>query len=523
MNNDYDVIVVGSGIGGLTAAGLLSRFNRKRVLVLEQHFTAGGMTHCFKRRSRYEFDVGLHYVGELNEGTLGRNVLDYLTEGRLAWTRMPHYFDRFIYPDFEFAVPADEAEYKRTLAALFPHETPAIERYFTDIRSAAAWYTAAHMSEILPWPARSLVNHAFALFGAETRMTTRDYLDRQFADAKLKALLASQWGDYGLTPAQSCFGIHALIARHYLGGGSFPVGGARQIFAAMRPVIEAAGGTVLTRSRVDKILIRDNRACGVRVSDPYKPTRAPREYFAPIIISDAGAMNTYLRLIPADVAIPFRTDLAAVKPGMSAVTVYIGFKTSPADLGFRGENYWLFSHYDHDRYATKSAWTEVCYLSFPSLKNPAACAHTAEIISFVKYQDFARWSDSRWKHRGADYEAYKQLIADTLLARVEARFPGFRVSIDYVEVSTPLTIETFQASPRGSLYGLPAIPGRIGQSWTRARTPVRNLYLTGTDTMSLGIMGAMMGGVKTAAIINGALGFPRLMHAIYRARRQVRA
>ena len=523
MDNHYDAIVIGSGIGGLTVAAMLSRYNRKRVLVLEQHFTAGGLTHCFKRKSVYLFDVGLHYIGQLQPGTMQRAILDYLTGGGLQWTPMPHVFDCFVYPDIEFHVPADPAEYRRALQERFPAEAAAIAAYFADIESTAAWYTMAHMTETFPWLARKGFDLALALLGGRARMTTKAYFDSRFRDDKLKALLASQWGNYGLPPSQSCFGIHALIVAHYFKGAAYPVGGARRIFSAILPAIEANGGEVLTRSRVDEILVRDGRACGVRVSDPYKPDRPSREYRADVIVSDAGAKNTYLRMLPRDVPIPFRTALEAVKPGYSAVAVYVGFKESPAALGFKGENYWVYKGYDHDRLATEGAWGDFYYLSFASLKDPQARAHTAEIITFTTYEKFARWRGTDWRRRGPEYEAFKQRIADSLLSEVEKRFPGFRGLIDYMEVSTPLTVEKFQAGPAGAFYGLPAVPERIGKPWTRARTPVRNLYLTGTDTMSLGIVGAMMGGMKTAALLNGALGFPRLMSAVKRAARTNRS
>ncbi len=90
VNDDkrFDAIVIGSGIGGMAAAGLLSRLLGRRVLVLERHFELGGFTHVF-RRGAWEWDVGLHYVGEMGKGGMGLALMDYLTNGRLEWVRMP--------------------------------------------------------------------------------------------------------------------------------------------------------------------------------------------------------------------------------------------------------------------------------------------------------------------------------------------------------------------------------------------------------------------------------------------------
>jgi phytoene dehydrogenase-like protein len=184
-----------------------------------------------------------------------------------------------------------------------------------------------------------------------------------------------------------------------------------------------------------------------------------------------------------------------------------------------GENYWVYSSYDHDRVAANGDPAAGYYLSFASLKNPQAKAHTAQIIMFARYESFAAWAAGGWKRRGADYEQLKRDLARQLIARVEQRIPGFADLVAYVDVSTPVTMERFQGNPRGEFYGLAATPQRVFQPWTSAVTPVRNLYLTGADVMSPGIVGAMMGGVKTAGAVMGPLGFFRLMRTMIGAAR----
>jgi phytoene dehydrogenase-like protein len=237
------------------------------------------------------------------------------------------------------------------------------------------------------------------------------------------------------------------------------------------------------------------------------------------VISDAGTLNTYLKLIPDHVAIPFRAELANWPRGSSAVCVYLGLKESPATLGLNGENHWVYGGYEHDRTAASGNPADGYYLSFASLKNPQARAHTAQIIMFARYGMFAEWAGGGWKRRGAAYEQIKRDLAQQLIARVEQRIPGFADLVAYVDVSTPVTMERFQGNPRGEFYGLAATPERVFQPWTSAVSPVENLYLTGADVMSPGIVGAMMGGVKTAGAVMGPLGFFRLMRTMIRAAR----
>ena len=125
----YDVIVIGSGIGGLTTAGLLARAAGKRVLVLERHTEPGGLTHTF-RRDGASWDVGVHYIGQVGPGSRARTYFDYLSGGELEWNRMPDAYDRFVYPDLDLSVSSDPDRYERELVAAFPQEAIAIHRYF---------------------------------------------------------------------------------------------------------------------------------------------------------------------------------------------------------------------------------------------------------------------------------------------------------------------------------------------------------------------------------------------------------
>ena len=151
----FDAIVIGSGIGGMTSAALLSRVWGKRVLVLEKHFELGGLTHVFRRAS-FEWDVGLHYVGELEPGSLTRTIMDYVTGGRLAWQKMPHDFERFIYPGLTVVQPAT-GEFAERLRAVFPAEARAILRYFRDTRRAARWHVRDFISRFVPRPVAAII------------------------------------------------------------------------------------------------------------------------------------------------------------------------------------------------------------------------------------------------------------------------------------------------------------------------------------------------------------------------------
>ncbi|MGA2480283.1 MAG: FAD-dependent oxidoreductase [Spirochaetia bacterium] len=513
----YDAIVIGSGIGGMSAAGLLARLAGKKVLVLERHFELGGLTHVFRRGGR-EWDVGLHYVGEMADGSMLRLIMDYLTRGRLQWNRMPPVFERFLYPGLSVEEPSDPAAYRGNLLAAFPGEEKALRKYFRAIAAATRWHTRDYLARFAPAPFSAFLR-AINLPGRRQALsTTADVLSGLTRDVRLRAVLASQWGDYGLPPGQSAFAIHALIVSHYLHGAYYPRGGSSRIARLIEPVIEAAGGECRLSHEVQEVLVEGGRAIGVRVTD--RNGAAPRELqiLAPLVISDAGARNTFLRLLPAGQAAGARRELETVPTGESAVTLYVGLGESPASLGIRGENVWIYSDYDHDSPAQGTGDLMAgrpgsCYLSFPSMKSGDARGHTAEIIAFASASDFARWQGQPWKQRKADYYELKEKISDGLLALVEKHIPGFSRLVTYRELSTPLSIEHFTNRGFGEMYGIPVTPRRYRMRCLRVKTPVRGLLLAGSDVSSLGIAGALMGGVAAAARAVGLGGFMRIVTA----------
>lgn len=522
LREDWDAIIIGSGIGGLAVGSILSQLKGMRVLVLEQHFKAGGFTHAFKRAGRFHWDVGVHYIGGMQPGSMLREIFDWISRGGVKWQQMPDPFEKFVYPDFTFELPNDPAAFEAKLVAQFPDEQKAIHNYFEDIRQTASWFGRNVSLKALPASLEGVSGLLRLVGQGHALMTTLDYMLANFRDEKLRAVLLSQWGDYGLPPADSAFVIHALIVSHYFGGGFYPVGGAGVIAESIVPILEAHGGALLLNHHVREILLENNRATGVRVDHVIGHRVTPAVYRAPLVISNAGAYNTYLRLLGPEVSVPFRQELSEMRQGVSCVTLYLGFKDDPRKLGLHGENYWIYDGYDHDAiYASRAKVLEghpsAAYLSFPSLKDPQATAHTGEIITFCDYQPFAAWREAPWKDRGGDYDALKAKISEGLLSFVDRHVPGLRDLVEYQELSTPLSNEHFTAHPQGTIYGLACTPDRFRRDWLGVRTPVEGLYLTGADASSPGVAGALMGGVMASAAILGLPGVIRLFREFKQA------
>jgi phytoene dehydrogenase-like protein len=517
-DREFDAIVIGSGIGGLAFASIMAKLRKWRVLVLERHFKIGGFTHTFARPVDWSWDVGLHYVGEMGEGMVGRRLFDFITSSGVKWNPMPDVYDVFVYPTLKVGAHKGEANFRRSLIEAFPAERASIEQYFRDARTAMRWISRHFMAMVAPAPLNRLVRTMNRVTANLPLGVTQEYLEKRFRDSQLRAVVTSQWADYGLPPGQSAFATHSVIATHYLNGAWYPVGGAGEIPKATGAVIRSVGGELLPNHEVTSVLIESGRAVGVEVYVRKGKEGARAEFRAPVIVSDAGAWNTFARLLPSSFPLPFRSELRVPPAGFEVVELFLGLGRDPRQMGFQGENYWIFSSFDHnDMYARRHELLDgraaMAYLSFPSLKDPRAKRHTAEIIAPLSYRSLEAYREQPWRRRGEEYEAAKSRIIRALLDLIEHHHPGFRDLVEYSELGTPLTFEHFTAAPSGAIYGYPGTPDKYRKRWLSPQTPIRNLYLTGSDVAFLGIMGALMGGVLTASGLMGPLGFFQIMRA----------
>ena len=422
---------------------------------------------------------------------------------------MPHVYDRFLITATASNLPQAGRLSGRAYGRLFrqnPQPSIAISPPSTPPTAGAA---STLPEKALPAPLASLAGGLMrAPYLRWARRTTREVLQDLTANRELIGVLAAQWGDYGLPPAQSSFAMHATIVEHYLNGAFYPIGGAASIAAAMVPLIENAGGHVVTSAEVAGIVVERGRAAGVRMSDG-------RCFRAPLVISDAGAANTFERLLPPDLPQldSLRADLRTLTPSTSHASLYIGLSQPDAALGLTGTNLWIYPSFDHDanveRFARDlDAPMPGVYISFPSAKDPdfqRRCPghSTMEAITMLPWQPFAGWAQTRWKRRGDEYERLKNSIAARLRAEVERQVPAVAPYIAHAELSTPVTTRHFTNYGQGEIYGIAATPQRFLTRNLGARTPIRGLYLTGQDAASLGIVGALFGGIVSASAVLG--------------------
>ena len=507
VTEPYDAIVIGSGIGGLTAAAMLAKHGDRKVLVLERHYTPGGYTHVFHRPG-YDWDVGVHYVGGVEPGSAIRRIFDDISDGRIEWADMGPVYDRVIVGGEVYDFPKGRRNLRAMLVERFPGEEAAIDGYFDAVRAAVSASLPFHAVKTLPGPVATIAGPLLRRnFRRWSDRTTREVLVELTDDPQLIAVLTAQLGDYGLPPADSSFAMHALVASHYFRGGYYPVGGSAVIAESIIPVIERAGGTVLVSAEVAEVVVEGGRAVGVRMAADGAVIRAP------IVISDAGVSATFGQLVPAAAAerAGLIADLGQVAPSMAHLCLYLGFEQAAEELGLPAHNIWIYPGNDietafHASREDADAEFPVLYISFPAAKDPDfARRHpghaTVEVIAPAPYEWFEPWAGSRWKHRAAEYDAFKESLAERMLEGLFEQLPQLRGRIAIKEISTPLTTQHFAGYDRGELYGLDHTPARFQQGFLKPATPIPGLYLTGQDIVTCGVSGAMFGGVLTATTL----------------------
>lgn len=513
LNTPYDAIVIGSGIGGMTAAACLAELGR-RVVVLEQHYTAGGFTHSYARNG-YEWDVGVHYIGDVGtDHTMTRRMFDFISGGELKWAAMDDHFDRIFVGDEAYDLVARPENYRAELLKHFPEEAAAIDEYLRRIAIGSGMMRLLTLEKLLPAPAAALTR-AWRRWRspAWVNQTTREVLESLTSNQKLIAVLTGQWGDNGLPPAQSSFIIHSLIARHYLYGGYYPVGGASRMAETIIPQIQKNGGELFTYASVEEILVENGRSTGVRMADG-------TEIRAPVVISSAGVFNTFGKLLPEETARKsgYLDKLKTVDRSMASLGMYIGLRDTADNLGLPKTNYWLYASEDYEGSLERffadpeNETIPLVYISFPSAKDPAFLDKypgraTIEIVAPGPHAWFAQWADQPWGKRGEDYEALKEQWSQRLLERLYEHFPQLRGQIDYYELSTPLSTDYFCCYETGEIYGLDHTPERFEQRWLKPKTKIPGLYLTGQDVLTCGVAGAMMAGLATAVAAGGRDGW----------------
>ncbi len=479
----YDAVVIGAGIGGLTAAALLARCGRS-VLVIERHDRPGGYLHGF-RRYGVQCEAGVHLVGGCAAtGPPYRRVLGMLVEtlglqdrvrflpvDPVAW---------FVFPEENIALPQGLPALKARLEARFPSQRRGLTT-FLELAAALADQACR---------AAAGQRGDFALLARWRQLSLAEVMGSYLDDLRLRAVLAGLWPYLGLPPQRLSFLYWALMFMGYVRDGSgYCQGSFQRLADALAAGIEDAGSELLYRTGVRQILLSGGRARGVM-------TEAGQDIEAPVVIANADLRHTMEHLLPAD-RVPGRylQRLRRMQASLSAFVTYVGIDTSPP--GVMAHEVFHYSSLDHERAyaATCRGRPDWFSITCPTHTDPTLSRDGGGLLMLTTLAPY---------HLGKPWRTLKRDFEEVLLAKVEDRLPGLRDRIRWLESGTPRTMMRYTLNYQGAAYGWAASPRQVGPGRPAVKTPVPGLYLAGHwATPGGGVYGAALSGVMAAQAVLG--------------------
>ena len=509
----WDAIVIGSGLGGLCTAAYLCGAG-KRTLVLEAHYVAGGNSQVFRRRigdRSYEFDVGIHYLGECGRDGMITTVLRGvgLAERVVFRPLDPDGYSTLVFPDFTFRVPVGWDRYRQRLLETFPDQAESLGQVVDILRQVGEEGRRLQRGE---FQMQDAVTEAPRFLEWGLRPVTELFSEHGLSPQASAVLLGEQ-ATYAVRPSRTPVVVQAGISHHFLRGAYYPEGGGQVIAGRLIQAIRAYGGEVRTRSPVDRIRIEDGRVAGVVLG------KTGQKIDAKVVVSNADLKRTILNLVGESHFAPETVErVRSFQMATPLFCVYLGLDVDLAAQGIPNTNHFVLNTYDiegvYDRIdAGEIPADAVAYVTAATLKDPvsghlAPKGHTNLQIMTMAPGDHEIWNLDRSPaeggryHRDPEYRRRKREVMDQMIATAERVLPGISGHIDWKEAASPVTQERFTRSTGGTSYGIALSTDQVGPFRMGPTTEIPGLFLCGASTPSgPGISGVMRGGVAAAGAV----------------------
>lgn len=457
--NNYDVIVIGAGNGGLAAAARLALANKK-VAVFEKHNIPGGCGTSF-RRGRFEFEVALHQLSSMGTpekpGPLRVLFEEYGIVDKIDWIQIDTLYKVNLPGNKGVAVPADRPLAEKELIKQFPEEKDAILRYYEMVYKFNEEITSFLAKSATSTGEASSLKKAIMKVGFPKKYpilakyavrSTQDVFDEFFKSRELQLVLSAHWSFMGMPPARFPFSILARVLFIYTEDKPFYLkGGSQVISQSLADRIEELGGDVKYNCAIERIIIENGNAVGV--VDEFG-----NEYRCKKIISNISPVHTYFKLLAENEVPPQVNEyLKSYTVGISAITCFIGLNCTPEEIGFTDSFNLTYGSLDANKdfmnaYQLDASVDAIISTNYtvddPTVSPPGTSIVTAGVLKYA-----APWEELSPEQ----YYETKYKTANQIIDRLELQFPGFRSHIEEIEIATPLTHMRYLGHPGGAIYG----------------------------------------------------------------------
>lgn len=492
----YDVIIIGSGLGGLICGYILSK-NGLKVLVLEKNPQIGGCLQTFKRAGT-KFDTGMHYIGSMDEGQIlyrffkYLNLIDDVKISRLDTSG----YDVISLEGKKYRFASGYEAFIDSLSESFPQNTVDIKEYVRRIREIASSSPLYNLQDI---------NSNVFIEADYIKTSINDFISSITSNKALQNVLVANMPLYAGVKDKTPTYTHALISNFYIQSAFRIIGGSDSIANSLSKSIKQNGGEVLTNCNVQEIICNDEKATAVKLANG-------ELFFADRFISNIHPQETINKLNTKLIRKAYRDRISSLENTISNFTVYIKFKENSTP--YLNYNYYFYEGADvwATNYNPKNFGNNFLYMHQCSNTN-MQYASSAELIAYMSYDEVKKWENTSVGHRGADYEEFKKQKAEFLLKKLEGQFPGIISAIDSYYTSSPLTYSNYTATKNGSMYGIVRDKNFPTQTLVSQRTKIPNLFMTGQNINSHGILGVTIGAIITCAEF---IGMPSIIRQIKR-------
>ena len=486
----YDFVIIGSGLGGLICAYILSS-EGKKVCIVEQHFKAGGSLQTFNRNGRV-FDTGVHYIGGLDKGQNLYNYFKYLKIiDNLKLRKLDeNAFDKVCFGNDrnEYPLAMGYDNFVEQLSRYFPKEKDGIKNYIEFTKKTVSAFPLYNLST----KATEIPEEFFFQKNAKEVIETFTH------DPVLQNVLAGNNPLYAGVAQKTPIHVHALINDNFIKSSWRLVDGGSQIANLLIENIKKNGVEIKLNSKVTKL-------SAMKRELKYIETENGERIYGSNFISTMHPADMLDMLEGDAINSLYKEKIYSLEDTVGVFGLYATLKENSFE--YKNSNYYC--------YPGDSAWNLDGKRSYmfltPAISKSEKYADSAIALSYMNISEVLKWKDTRYLKRGSDYEDFKKKREEILIDSISQKFPAFKNSIEKVYSSTPLTFRDYVGARNGALYGALRNCNEPHKSFISPKTRIKNLYLSGQNIILHGILGVTIGAILTCGSI---LGFDYLLGKI---------